>query len=85
MKFALRVWLFAGMLVAAAIASLPATSASAADEKYDVVIKGGRVVDGTGTASYLADVAIKDGKIVHQIEFWPDPFQAPGWRARWVE
>jgi N-acyl-D-amino-acid deacylase len=31
--------------------------------RYDVVIKNGRVVDGTGTASYVADVAIKNGKI----------------------
>jgi len=39
---------------------------SAAEEpvkKYDVVIKGGRVVDGTGTASYVADVALKEGRI----------------------
>jgi N-acyl-D-amino-acid deacylase len=30
---------------------------------YDVVIKDGMVVDGTGFARYRADVAIKDGKI----------------------
>jgi N-acyl-D-amino-acid deacylase len=36
-----------------------------ADEKplYDLVIKNGRVIDGTGTASYVADVAIAGGKI----------------------
>lgn len=31
---------------------------------YDLVLRGGRVVDGSGLPSYLADVAIKDGKIV---------------------
>ena len=31
---------------------------------YDLVIKNGRVIDGTGSPSYLADVAVKDGKIV---------------------
>jgi N-acyl-D-aspartate/D-glutamate deacylase len=31
---------------------------------YDLVFRGGRVVDGSGLPSYLADVAIKDGKIV---------------------
>ena len=31
---------------------------------YDLVLRGGRVVDGSGQPSYLADVAIKDGKIV---------------------
>jgi len=30
---------------------------------YDVVIKDGMVVDGTGFARYRADVAVKDGKI----------------------
>jgi len=32
---------------------------------YDLVIKNGRVVDGSGGAAYRADVAIKNGKIAH--------------------
>jgi len=32
-------------------------------QDYDVVIRGGRVIDGTGNPSFLADVAIQDGKI----------------------
>jgi N-acyl-D-aspartate/D-glutamate deacylase len=31
---------------------------------YDLILRGGRVVDGSGLPSYVADVAIKDGKIV---------------------
>jgi N-acyl-D-aspartate/D-glutamate deacylase len=31
--------------------------------KFDMVIRGGEVVDGTGAASFAADVAIKDGRI----------------------
>ena len=35
-----------------------------AQQPYDIVIHGGRIVDGTGAPWYTADVAIKDGKIV---------------------
>ena len=31
---------------------------------YDTVIKGGRVIDGTGSPTYFADVAIENGRIV---------------------
>lgn len=30
---------------------------------YDIIIKNGRIIDGTASPAYLADVAIKDGKI----------------------
>ncbi len=32
--------------------------------QFDLLIKGGRVIDGTGSAETLADVGIRDGKII---------------------
>ncbi|MBV9248424.1 MAG: amidohydrolase family protein, partial [Acetobacteraceae bacterium] len=32
-------------------------------QSYDVLIRGGRLVDGTGNASFTGDVAIQDGRI----------------------
>lgn len=31
---------------------------------FDLIIKNGKIIDGTGSPAYLSDVAIKDGKIV---------------------
>ena len=30
---------------------------------YEIIIRGGTVVDGTGAPRYRADVAVQDGKI----------------------
>ncbi len=34
-----------------------------AQEKYDIVIGGGTVIDGTGSAGYAADIGIREGRI----------------------
>ena len=50
----------------AAVYSAPAPTAAAArpldDSTYDVVIRGGRVLDGAGNPWILADVGIRDGR-----------------------
>jgi N-acyl-D-amino-acid deacylase len=33
-------------------------------QAYDVLIRGGRVIDGTGAPARMADIAIKDGRVV---------------------
>lgn len=38
--------------------------ATHAAEKFDLVIKNGKVVDGSGAPWYIADVGIRDGKII---------------------
>jgi ketosteroid isomerase-like protein len=43
------------------------------------------VTDGVIRGRAITFSTIRDGKILHQTEFWPDPFEAPAWRAQWVE
>ncbi|HJR78494.1 MAG TPA: nuclear transport factor 2 family protein [Anaerolineales bacterium] len=43
------------------------------------------VTDGTITGRAITFSTVRDGKIVHQTEFWPDPFEPAAWRAKWVD
>ena len=43
------------------------------------------VADGSRTDRVITFSTVRDGKIWKQIEFWPEPFEAPAWRAEWVE
>ena len=37
------------------------------------------------TIMVVSFYAIRDGKILHEIDYWPEAYAAPEWRARWVE
>jgi N-acyl-D-amino-acid deacylase len=54
--------------VSVALAYFMATTRAAQETKaqpeYDIVIRGGRVLDGAGNPCIFADVAIKDGRFV---------------------
>ncbi|MBP6672403.1 MAG: amidohydrolase family protein, partial [Bacteroidetes bacterium] len=51
----------AGALIAGC---MPGASSVSHRPQFDLLIKGGRVIDGTGTAETLADVGIRDGRII---------------------
>lgn len=43
------------------------------------------VSDGVVTARAITFTRVRDGRIARQVEYWPEPFEAPAWRAAWVE
>lgn len=51
----------------------------------DEVVSDVGVTDGVIRARVITFSTVREGKILHQTEFWPDPFEAAPWRAQWVE
>jgi ketosteroid isomerase-like protein len=43
------------------------------------------VTDGIIRGRVITFSRIQEGKILHQTEFWPDPFEPAEWRAQWIE
>ncbi|MFP6765213.1 MAG: amidohydrolase family protein, partial [Planctomycetaceae bacterium] len=56
--FTLKIFLCALCLLL--MPALPAV----AEQPFDIILRGGRIVDGTGAPWYVSDVGIRDGKIV---------------------
>jgi ketosteroid isomerase-like protein len=51
----------------------------------DVVVTDVSVSDGVRHDRAITFSTVRDGKIWKQVEFWIEPFEAPAWRAQWVE
>lgn len=43
------------------------------------------VTDGVITARVITFSTVREGRILRQTEFCPDPFEPAAWRAQWVE
>ena len=51
----------------------------------DQVVSEVTVTEGAVDARAVTFSTVRGGAILHQIEYWPDPFPAAAWRAEWVE
>ena len=51
----------------------------------DEVVSDVGVTDGLVTGRVITFSTVRDGRILRQTEFWPDPFEPAAWRAQWVE
>jgi len=49
------------------------------------VVSDVRVTDGAVEARAITFSTVEGSLIVKQVEYWPDPFEAPAWRQRWVK
>lgn len=49
------------------------------------VVSDVSVTDGVFTGRAITFSKVRAGRILHQTEFWPDPFSPAAWRAEWVE
>lgn len=50
----------------------------------DRVVTEVAITDGDMAATAITFHTVQDGRITHQTEYWPDPYPAPHWRAKWV-
>lgn len=51
----------------------------------ELVVTDVSVTDGNRQDRAITFSTIRDGKIWKQVEFWPESYEAPKWRAAWVE
>jgi hypothetical protein len=43
-------------------------------------------IDYQGRSAFTVSIMeFRDGKVVHETQYFADPFEAPAWRSQWVE
>lgn len=51
----------------------------------DTVVTDVAFTDGKAKARVVSFATVADGCVTKLVEYWPDPFEAPAWRAPWAE
>lgn len=51
----------------------------------DQVVSQVRVSDGVLRARAITFSTVQAGRILRQVEYWPDPFPPAEWREKWVD
>lgn len=51
----------------------------------DVVVTQVRVDIGSDNSYALSFFDLKDGLIVREVDWWPEPYDPPAWRKAWAE
>jgi ketosteroid isomerase-like protein len=51
----------------------------------DLVVAEASMDYGTSVSKAVFIFELKDGKIAKETAYWSEPFEAPEWRAKWVE
>ena len=51
----------------------------------DIVVTDVSITDGVQKARAITFHTVENGLICKQVEFWPDDFEAPDWRSKWVK
>jgi hypothetical protein len=66
-------------------ASLQVSTSGELSEKGDLWITEYTIVYQGWPAYQVSIMEFSNGKVVHETQYFADPFEAPAWRSQWVQ